>query len=124
MALSYTIERRPDQVTMVFAGEADSTVTDQFHAALFEVATEGYPQIVVDLRGLIFIDSTGIGILLVAHHAARHHGSAFRVAHPSGQVLRVLQITGVLGVLSATGSGDVASPGEHRANDRRDARSG
>ena len=38
MALAYTIERLPEQVTVVFAGEADPTVADQFHTALLDAA--------------------------------------------------------------------------------------
>ena len=56
---------------------------------------------VVDLRGLVFIDSASVGLLLAARQAALHHGNTLRVAHPRGQVLRLLQVAGVLGALSA-----------------------
>jgi len=106
VALASNTERLPEQVTVVLAGEADSTVGEQFHAALFGVVTGPHPRIVIDLRGLVFIDSTSLGILLAARHAALCHGNVLRIAHPRGQVLRVLQVAGLLSVLSATGSSE------------------
>ena len=103
MALAYTVQAAPDRVTVVFAGEADPTVADQFHAALHPAATGPHPQVVVDLRGLVFIDSSSIGLLMAARHAARRHGNTLRITHPHGQVLRVLQVAGVLTALSTTG---------------------
>ena len=102
VALAYTVQAAPDQVTVVFAGEADPTVADQFHAALHSAATGPHTQVVVDLRGLVFIDSGGIGLLMAARHAARRHGNTLRITHPRGQVLRVLQVAGVLTALSTT----------------------
>jgi anti-anti-sigma factor len=64
---------------------------------------------VVDLRGLVFIDSTSIGILLAARRAALHHGSTLHIAHPRGHVLRVLQVAGVFGVLAVTAPAAVDS---------------
>ena len=113
MVLAYTVQRVPDQVTVVFAGEADPTVADQFHAAVLDAATGPHAQVVVDLRGLVFIDSSSIGLLVAARHAARRHGNTLRIAHPRGQVLRVLQVAGVLAVLSTAGpaGADTATAG-------------
>jgi anti-sigma B factor antagonist len=102
VTLAYTVQRLPDQITVVFAGEADPTAADQFHTALLDAATGPHTQVVVDLRGLVFIDSGSIGLLMAARHAARRHGNTLRIAHPRGQVLRVLQVAGVLAVLSTT----------------------
>jgi anti-sigma B factor antagonist len=104
VALAYTVERLPERVTVVFAGEADTTAADRFQRVLFDLVASPGPSIVVDIRALVFIDSTSVGILMAARRAAHHHGRALRIANPRGQVLRVLQVAGVLGVLSTASS--------------------
>jgi anti-anti-sigma factor len=100
MALAYTLQRGPGQVIAVLAGEADQTAADQFATALAEATTAPYREIVVDLRGLISIDSTSIGILLAARRTALCQGAIFRIAHPRGEVLRALQVAGVIEALN------------------------
>jgi anti-sigma B factor antagonist len=50
---------------------------------------------VVDLRALEFIDSTGLGVLVRAHHRARELGHGFALVKGLGQVDRLLAITGI-----------------------------
>ena len=49
--------------------------------------------IVADLRGLHFLDSTGVRVLLTADLAAREQGVRFAVARGDGMVRRVFEVT-------------------------------
>ena len=53
------------------------------------------PLVVVDLRGLTFIDSTGLGVLVRAHQLAQEHGRRFGLVRGNGQVSRLLSLTGL-----------------------------
>lgn len=53
------------------------------------------PLVVVDVRDLTFIDSTGLGVLVKAHQAAREHGRRFGLVRAEGQVGRLLILTGL-----------------------------
>ena len=56
--------------------------------------------IVINLQGLDFLDSTGLGALLEAKHAAELHGTDIRVEGHHGAVARLLRRTGTLSVLT------------------------
>jgi anti-anti-sigma factor len=51
--------------------------------------------IVVDLRELEFIDSTGLSVLVKAHQRARELGHQFGLVKGAGQVQRLLGLTGL-----------------------------
>jgi anti-sigma B factor antagonist len=79
---------------LVLVGELDiasaPTLTDELERY------SSSPTVVVDLRELEFIDSTGVGVLVTANVRARESGrELFVVTASNGQVLRVLELTGV-----------------------------
>jgi anti-sigma B factor antagonist len=49
--------------------------------------------VIVDLAGLTFIDSSGISVLILAFKRAAAHGRTFVLRAPPAQVARVLQMT-------------------------------
>lgn len=49
-------------------------------------------RLVLHLAGLEFIDSAGIGMMLIAHEEAGRHGRTLVLREPRGQVLRVLDL--------------------------------
>jgi anti-sigma B factor antagonist len=66
-------------------------------AALAAVAARK-PEIVVDLAGLEFIDSSGVAALPRGRQHARHAGGDLLLAAPRQQVLRVLTLTRLIDV--------------------------
>ena len=72
---------------------------------------------VVDMSGVPFIDSTGVGVLVGALKRAREQGGAFVIACPQPRVRRVFEITGLLDALpiqeslAAATSGSQTAPG-------------
>lgn len=48
---------------------------------------------VIDLAGLQFIDSAGLGMLLVARDEAKRANRALVLRHPAGQVKRMFEIS-------------------------------
>jgi anti-anti-sigma factor len=51
--------------------------------------------VVVDLRGVTFIDSTGLGVLVRAHQRAQEQGKRIGFVRGNGQVERLLTLTGL-----------------------------
>ncbi len=62
--------------------------------------------VVLDLRELTFMDSTGVRTIVAAHQAARESGADLRVVRPAPEstVSRVIEISGIdeaLGLVDA-----------------------
>jgi anti-sigma B factor antagonist len=74
------------------AGELDIADAAGVAAALAAVAARK-PEIVVDLGGLEFIDSSGVAALARGRKHARRAGGDLLLAAPQQQVLRVLTVT-------------------------------
>ncbi|MFE6905825.1 STAS domain-containing protein [Streptomyces erythrochromogenes] len=73
------------------AGELRQTL-----AAALAQAPEG-AEIIVDLRNSSFCDSAGLNTLLDARRQAARTGQVLRLAAPSHQLLRLLELTGSSG---------------------------
>ncbi|MFI8194111.1 STAS domain-containing protein [Streptomyces sp. NPDC085946] len=75
-------------------GEIDHHTGDHLRQAL-DVTDTKLPRIVIDLRQVTFLDSSGINILITAHQHVTAAGGWLRLAGPTPSVLRVLQLVGV-----------------------------
>ncbi len=79
-------------VIVALRGELDMADAVSVAAALAAVAARE-PEIIVDLAGLEFIDSSGVAALARGRKQARHAGGDLRLAAAQQQVLRVLTLT-------------------------------
>jgi anti-sigma B factor antagonist len=77
-------------------GELDLAVASQLDEAL-TAAADQCSRVLVGLERCAFIDSSGIAVILRAHHRMEEEGSQLVVYGPSDQVLRVLSMTGLTG---------------------------
>ena len=96
--LDVVSRRSGDTVVVTVAGEVDYMGI----AALAGALTNGQltaAVVVLDLRGVEFIDSMGIGVMLEAHGRAQSKGTQFRVM-PGPAVLRVISAAGLDGRLA------------------------
>jgi anti-sigma B factor antagonist len=64
------------------------------------VSDENYRGLVVNLAGVTFIDSTGIGVLVGVWRRVRATDGSLALAAPSRQVQGILNATGLTKVLS------------------------
>lgn len=51
--------------------------------------------LVLDLARLEFIDDSGLGLLLWTFKRVRERSGSLVLRHPQGQILRVLELTGI-----------------------------
>jgi len=75
-------------------GELDLSVADRFRGRLDAAAGEDV-DVVVCLEDCEFIDSTGIAAIVWAHNLMASKGRRLFVCNPSGQVRRILDVTGL-----------------------------
>jgi anti-sigma B factor antagonist len=76
-------------------GELDLDTAHRVDAALDQVRADGCPDLVLDLRGLTFMDSTGLRLVIRWDTAARQDGFRFAVVPGPDVVQRVFRLTGM-----------------------------
>jgi anti-sigma B factor antagonist len=96
---SVRTERVLDVTTVQVYGELDLTCEELLRAELECVLAEAPGTLVLDLRGLTFIDSAGLRMLIVLDGQATERGLQLAVLCIEGSVRRVLRETGLDGVL-------------------------
>lgn len=96
------------RVVVTLCGVLDVLDAVSVAAALVAVAAQE-PEIIVDLAGVEFMDSSGVAALVRGRKHARHAGGDLLLAAPQQQVLRVLAITRLIDVFSVHASVDEAA---------------
>jgi anti-anti-sigma factor len=94
--LSLHTHRESDRVRVEVSGELDLSSALVFEEALRRIEDEAQPELLVlDLRSLKFMDSTGLRLILSAHQRARRGGHRLRVIPGGDAVRRIFRLTGV-----------------------------
>ena len=94
--LVVAVEGGGDTQTISLIGELDLSNAESLSAALDQAEAADGATVVIDMRRLEFIDSTGIALLVACHR--RLNGDADRlriVASQASAVRRVLSVTGL-----------------------------
>jgi anti-sigma B factor antagonist len=99
--------------TLTVTGELDLVSTPVLERELERANGLDADVILLDLRGLAFMDSTGLHLLLKAQHSAEQAGRRLVVIKGSEQVQRLLDLTGVAELMRI-----VESPAELLGADR------
>ncbi len=84
-----------DRVVLSMRGELDLASAPLLQAEIQSSEVEAAAVLVLDLKELTFIDSTGLRVLLAAYEGSRERGQEFAVTQGSPQVQRLFSITGV-----------------------------
>jgi anti-anti-sigma factor len=100
--LDIPVSRLPDAtVTVAPTGEIDFARVRPLRDALVHAAT--LPQtrrVVVDLRDVTLIDSTGLGALIAGLKAATDNGVSYQVCNANPFIYQTLAITGLVTILN------------------------
>jgi anti-sigma B factor antagonist len=84
-----------DTSVVIAHGELDFATRDELVELLRSIEEIGTSGIVLDLRGLTFIDSAGLHVLIAAHKRALAGGWSFRLMCGPGAVWRTLSLSGL-----------------------------
>jgi anti-sigma B factor antagonist len=93
----FRVETRSETrgVVLAVAGELDLASAPALEDELDKALGGGTSQVVVDLRELEFIDSTGLSVLVKAHQRAQESEQQFGLVKGGAQVQRLLALTGL-----------------------------
>ena len=100
--LNIDLKTEDDGRTLVYSlrGSLDIATSPTVRAALTDAAGREHQDIIVDLSGLEFLDSTGLGALIGAHRRCAESNGSFRLVVREGPISRLLNITGLIRILA------------------------
>jgi anti-sigma B factor antagonist len=88
-----------DCAVLQITGDLDAYTAPALRQRMLDLNADGVVHVIADMRQVDFLDSTGLGVLVGGLKRFREHdGSLAPVITKSG-ILKVLQVTGLTGVL-------------------------
>ncbi|MDI6100351.1 STAS domain-containing protein [Actinoplanes sp. NEAU-A12] len=101
--MDISTDRRSEKVVhVVVSGEIDMETVDAVRRAVTEaLRTTGVEDVLVDMAGVTFCDSSGIAVFDETYQTAAEQGVRFRLFGVRPGVRRVLEIVGLLEPLTA-----------------------
>ena len=89
------VVRSDSRMHIAPSGELDIATAPQLEQAISEATSEPVAELVLDLRALTFMDSTGLRTLAQANAKAVQAGTALSIWRGPRQIERVLEISGL-----------------------------
>jgi anti-sigma B factor antagonist len=83
-----------DHVRIAPSGELDLATVPELRAAVEELRASGFDHLVLDLRGMSFLDSTGLRLLLELAAEARADAHRLELIPGPPQVQRLFELSG------------------------------
>jgi anti-sigma B factor antagonist len=90
-------------------GEVDVYSAPRLREKLVELVNQGNTQIIVDLEGVDFLDSTGLGVLVGGLKRLRSHDGDLILVCTQQRIMKVFEITGLTKVFSIHDSVEAAA---------------
>jgi anti-sigma B factor antagonist len=102
-------ESRAPYTVLSVKGEIDVYSAPRLRERLVELVSQGHRQIVVDLEGVDFLDSTGLGVLVGGLKRLRSHDGELSIVCNQSRILKVFEITGLTSVFRMAATVDEAT---------------
>jgi anti-sigma B factor antagonist len=92
-----SVSSRPEKEACIVTvgGEVDLYSSPALKTSLIEADGVGWRLVIVDLSGVSFIDSAGLGVLVGALRRAREDGGELALVCDSEGILKILRLTGL-----------------------------
>ncbi|MDR1468072.1 MAG: STAS domain-containing protein [Spirochaetaceae bacterium] len=83
-----------DTITLAVIGKLNAATADELGSAV-DLALGETKSLVLDFKGLTYIASTGLRILVSAQKKLKASGGTLRITHVGEEVMEVFEITGM-----------------------------
>lgn len=91
--LDIQVEQGPGYSVVRLAGSATMDVAGELRERLIELISASSPRLVLDLSGLEFISSVGLGGIIAAYLRCRRHDGAVQIVAPQPAIVDLLAVT-------------------------------
>jgi anti-sigma B factor antagonist len=108
MDLSVQLEEQDDWALARVQGDIDIATAPRLREQLVSLVSKGRTRVVLDLTGVDFLDSTGLGVIVSVLKRTRTHGGDLRLVGRQDNLVSLFQLTGLDRTLPLFGSVDEA----------------
>src|SRR3954452_13481789 len=84
-----------ERMVVAVGGEIDVYTAPKLRERLVELINSGHYHLVINLEGVDFLDSTGLGVLVGALKRVRSHQGSLRLVCTQERLLKIFRITGL-----------------------------
>ena len=95
MDLSLSTRTVGDRTVVEVGGEIDVYTAPKLREQLVELVNDGSFHLVVDMEGVDFLDSTGLGVLVGGLKKVRAHDGSLHLVCNQDRLLKIFRITGL-----------------------------
>lgn len=95
MDLSLSTRAESGRTVVEVAGEIDVYTAPKLREQLAELVDAGRHDIVVDMQGVEFLDSTGLGVLVGGLKRIKQHDGSMNLVCTQERILKIFRITGL-----------------------------
>lgn len=99
MSLTVHTQQRGEFAVISVGGELDLATAPRLQEHITDLLDRGRSRLVFDLTQVSFCDSTGLATLIHAKNSCDEAGGFVRLAAPPREVLRILEVCGLVEVL-------------------------
>jgi anti-sigma B factor antagonist len=93
--LSLNTRTQGEHTILEVSGEVDVYTAPALRDRVTDLLDAGQQLLVIDLGGVEFLDSTGLGVLVAGLNRAREVGGSLALVCPQERVLKLFRITGL-----------------------------
>ena len=109
--MELSVDSRPagGRTVVTVGGDIDVYTAPELRDRLVELVEAGHYHLVVDLEGVDFLDSTGLGVLVGALKRVRAHEGSLLLVCTQERLLKIFRITGLAKVFPIYDSVETAA---------------
>ena len=104
MDLGLDVSERDGFSVLAVSGEVDVATVPRLREQLHGLVAQGSNKIIVNLDGVDFLDSTGLGVIVSALKRTRTHGGDLRIVSTRPSVRQLFELTGLDLAMPVVGS--------------------
>lgn len=99
MNIAMDVQENDSLVTVKVNGEIDAFTAPQLREMIFPLSEKDGVKIVVDLSGVSYMDSTGLGVFVGVFKNVRAREGNFQIIGLSERLKRLFEITGLADII-------------------------
>ncbi|AIE58755.1 anti-sigma factor antagonist [Bacillus methanolicus] len=99
MNMTIEVEDTDSLVEVKVGGEIDAYTAPKLREKLFPISEKDGVQMIVDLSGVTYMDSTGLGVFVGVFKKVRSNNGKFKLIGLSSRLERLFKITGLADII-------------------------